>query len=265
MLIQPSVLCIQSTSVSFMIKSKVTWRAQQSLRVFLTSQSRYEASRLWQFSVFSGVTVRPLVLLPRPPTDCSPPLNKYTSTTEKKRVRLKLTTDTIWYKSLHSATTAQSFILLKNNWKKRVWVTLPLNAPRPYVVSDLPPTSTVSSPMRYEESSKDSTLNGTASILSLSLFHWNRAPSREGMNILFPKIWRTERGHENLIVFDLIVVVNRSGTWFLSWEIFHVFDHQQQGGYNEQIMMDRNKGTDNTETLTNQLWVCVWHYHTVCH
>ncbi len=118
MLIQPSVPCIQSTSVSFMIKSKVTWSAQ-SLRVFLTSQSRYEASRLWQFSVFSGVTVRPLALLPRPPTDCSPPLNKYTSTTEKKRARLKLTTDTIWYKSLHSATTAhQSFILLKNNWKK---------------------------------------------------------------------------------------------------------------------------------------------------
>lgn len=136
---------------------------------------------------------------------------------------------------------------------------MPLYAPRPYVVRDLPPTSTVSSPMRYEESSRDSTLNGTASILSLSLFHWNRAPSREGMNILFPKIWRTERGHENLIAFDLIVVVNHSGTWFLSWEIFHIFDHQQQGGYNEQIIMDRDKGTDNTETLTNQLWVCVWH------
>lgn len=37
------------------------------------------------------------------------------------------------------------------------------------------------------------------------------------------------------------------------WEIFHVSDHQQQGGYNEQTMMDRDKGTDNTETLTNQL------------
>ncbi len=112
-----------------------------------------------------------------------------------------------WYymiKSFHSATTTahQSFILLKKLLgKKRFWVTLPLYAPRPYVVRDLPPTSTVSSPMRYEESSRDSTLNGTASILSLSLFHWNRAPSREGMNILFPKIWRTERGHENLIAF----------------------------------------------------------------
>lgn len=80
--------------------------------------------------------------------------------------------------------------------------------------------------MRYDDSSRDSTLKGTASILSLSRFHWNKAPSREGITILLPNTCRNTESQLGFGPRSKLVEIKWKGkqkrftNYLLYWYIF---------------------------------------------